>query len=555
VADDLPDWMKQPAPQASPEQLPQWMQPTAPAAVTAGGLGKAFASGLRGSVESMAGMPADLVDWEFSKAAQLAKSMGASPETLASIEAYRQKYQGATTPTVQAATDVAAQALPGGETIQDVTRHTPQNIPEQYFSTLGSFAPSVVGGEATIPARIARAVLPALGSETGAQLVPQHEAAARAIGGLGTSLLPAGMARTMTGFRSINPVRAANVDVLRQAGVRPTAGQATGFKPLQYLEAGATGQALAERQAENFSRAALAKAGITGESRATPEVLNKAFDDIGQRFDELAARTTTPLDQQLQNDLLNTTVNYQNLTGAPARAVEGIMDEVNAAATANNGVLSGESYKAIRSKIGRNLRGSSSPEIKTAMHDMQEALDNAVERGMGNSVPAEWRDVRNQYRNLKVVENAMTGSAEATAEGLVTPTKLGTATIQGPGSYARGTSGDYSDLARAGLNLLKPLPQSGTAPRLMFGGGLIGAGGAAGADLWANPQHVLPMAGSAAALLAGRQALRSRPVQDWLLDTAMGRREALNPMVAALLARQAFPAQQLPPVGPQGPLP
>src|SRR5438270_771317 len=78
---------------------------------------------------------------------------------------------------------------------------------------------------------------------------------------------------------------------------------------------------------------------------------------------------------------------------------------------------------------------------------------------------AAWNEARGQWRNWKAIERASTGAGSATAEGYLSPSQLRTAVVgQGRGAYARG-EGDLAELARAGEAVLRPLPQSGTAPR------------------------------------------------------------------------------------------
>jgi hypothetical protein len=163
------------------------------APVTATGLGKAAATGTRGGLEGLVSAPGDLVTWESRKAAQLAQYLGASPETVQSIQNYFTKpTRGpgvATTPDVQAATDAAVtKVLPKSISgpVQDVTRHQPQNKAEEWAQTGGSFLPSALlpGSLAT---RATRVLIPTAAVEgTGQvtrQLAPEYEDAARLVAG------------------------------------------------------------------------------------------------------------------------------------------------------------------------------------------------------------------------------------------------------------------------------------------------------------------------------------------------------------------------------------
>jgi len=119
------------------------------------------------------------------------------------------------------------------------------------------------------------------------------------------------------------------------------------------------------------------------------------------------------------------------------------------------------------------------------------------------------RRARREYRNFLVLERAATGAGENAALGLISPSALRNATVQqGRRAYARG-QGDFGQLARAGEALMKPLPQSGTSPRVgvqLVGAGIgsgLGAmmGGPVGATAGAVAGAIAPALGQA---LAGR---------------------------------------------------
>lgn len=311
---------------------------------------------------------------------------------------------------------------------------------------------------------------------------------------LAVSGITSGIRRAVTPF-STSPTRQSLVDALKREGVEVTAGQATGSQKLRYAESEIGGQAaqdIAERQGEQFTKAALKRAGIDAE-RATPEVIDNAFNRIGSQFDTLATRNTLKPDRKLQTDLVDTWKNYMSVTPPNARVpiVADTMTDINNALK-NGGVLDGKAYQSLRSRLDRVARGSSDPELASTLRDIRSALDDGMERSIAFTNPKDlgsWRKARNEYRNMLVLEQAATGAGENAAAGLISPSALRNATVskQGRRNYARG-NGDFADLARAGEGIMKPLPQSGTAPRTAVRNlwsslpSLIGAGagGAAG---------------------------------------------------------------------------
>lgn len=183
--------------------------------------------------------------------------------------------------------------------------------------------------------------------------------------------------------------------------------------------------------------------------------------------------------------------------------------------------------------------------------DLSTSLDDAFERTLqrnGNTADLDaLRQARNQYRNLLVIEKAATGAGSATAEGLLSPSQLKGAVVQqNRRAYARG-QGDFADLARAGEAVMRPLPNSGTAPRQHFqnlvtalGSGIGGVlGGAAGGPA-GGLAGVLAGAGAPSAAAYG---LMSRPVQAYLGNQAWlpGQAGAAGPsaLARALVAAEA----------------
>jgi hypothetical protein len=293
--------------------------------------------------------------------------------------------------------------------------------------------------------------------------------------GLGAPVATAAVAgaarRAVTPFAS-NATREGMVNTLAHEGVDVTAGQRTGSYGLRYAEnelGGRAAQGAMERQGEQFTAAALRRTG-TNAPRATPDVIDDAFTRVGQQFDDLAARNTLTADRQLGADLAVTFRDYAALVPESQRApvVQGILQDIVGAAHANNGALPGAAYQAARSRLDRMARGAASdPQLSDALRGIRNALDDAMERSISPQDAAAWREARNQYRNLIVVERAATGAGENAAMGIISPSQLRNATVTAHGrrNYARG-DGDFAELARSGEAILKPLPNSGTAGRL-----------------------------------------------------------------------------------------
>lgn len=362
--------------------------------------------------------------------------------------------------------------------------------------------------------------------------------AALAGGALGAVFPLAGAA-----FRKVvSPVAKAGADaaskLLAKEGVDLTAGQITGSKGLRFREAelgGNTAAAFMEKQAQQFTAAALKRAGINA-TEASHDVLDGAFTQIGQQFDDLAARNFIQPDQKLATDLQAAWRRFEGSTNPQTRpkVVERLIADIYG--SGNGKRMTGEWYKSTRSELGR-LSKSQNPELAEAARDLQFALDDAMERTMKVTNPADagaWKAVRGQYKNLLVIEDAATRAGAQSADGIITPQALRSAAIrQNKRAFARGRN-DFTDLADAGVSKMVPLPDSGTAGRLSAKavlplgaatgagiGGTVGnipgavIGGLAGAAVpWALGKAALSKAGRAYlsnGALAGGKALPALP--------------------------------------------
>ncbi len=336
---------------------------------------------------------------------------------------------------------------------------------------------------------------------------------------------------------TVSAERQAAANVLGNEGVDLSAGQITGSKGLRYAEGEIGGRAaenLMERQGEQFTSAALRRAGENA-PRATPEVIDNAFRRIGNQFDGLAARNQIIPDQRLVADLQGVVSEYTNLVPDAMRApvvrnvAQNIVDAIR------RGSISGESYQALRSQLDRQARTSgANNQLSDALYGLREALDDAMQRTLVRTNPQDlghWQQARRQYKNMLVLEKAATGAGENAALGLISPSQLRNATVQqGRRAYARG-QGDFAELARAGEALMKPMPQSGTAPRLRaqnIGAALVPtvAGSAAGGAYGAKEGGA---SGALFGALAGALAPRGAGA---LMMSPVGQRYLTNQVLA-----------------------
>ena len=352
------------------------------------------------------------------------------------------------------------------------------------------------------------------------------------------------------------------VGTLQQEGVPLTAGQVTGSRPLRYAEsvlsdtpgAGGRAGAIDEAQRGAFTAAALKRIGIDANS-AGPDVLAGAKQAIGNQFNILSGRNTATFDPQFGQDVGKVLNDYDGMTlpNQQAPIVQKTIDGFSQL----GGSMPGTQYQATRSNLSKAANGiaQANPPLSQALFGLRNALDGAMTRSITPEDASAWQDARDQWRNWKVIQQAATGAGENAAQGNISPAALRSATVgQNRGAYATG-QGDFADLARAGVGVMSPLPNSGTAPRMAIqhlanmGGAVVGAiaggltHGAAGGTEGLLAGEALAPAGPS---VLGRM-LMSRPIQAYLSNQALG--EAPRPLgtLKRLLlsneARNSIPAQ------------
>lgn len=411
--------------------------------------------------------------------------------------------------------------------------YEPKTIAGEYARTGGEFASGMLlpGGATTMLGKaVTNVAMPAAASETAGQLTKgtSWEPYARVAGGL---------AGGMFGAKKLGQQQRKAVETLKKEGIPITAGQQTGSSKLKYLEsssidtfgAGNRMKNIMEQQGKAYTEAALKrvgitkadlkKAGVADEALATPEVMDYAFTKMGKEFDDLARNASiTPkrwkpaaYTDRLQR-IKDVGKEYIETTPADKAMplVKNLSDEL-ADMVVNRRPMYGPQYQGYRTRIDQAQRGTQDAGTARALYEIKDWLDDMMSINATPAQKAAWSKVRREYRNIIPIEKAVLGAGEATATGLIPPARLSSA-VKGMDNrgYVRG-KGDFADLVRAGDTLLRPLPQSGTAPRqfLNMVGTLLGAG-VGGATTGGAGAVVGALAGPAALARAGTNRFTQR---------------------------------------------
>lgn len=507
--------MEQPSAVAPAATEPSWGD-------TAMDVGASLVSGVGRGVAGLAGLPGTVQDLANSG---LSWATG-MPELPRSPLSSSKMQEGLSTVT-GGASDYEAKTTPG-----------------EYAGTVGEFIPGALIPGGNISNLLRFGVLPGLASEGAGQLTEGTgiEPYARVAAALAAPMLPALASRAISPFSgAISPERQRAIAALQGEGVPLTAGQRTGSKGLQYMEAelgGGRAASMMDDQSRAFTEAATSRAGAQG--LATGDNLAANSDRLGKGFEAISARNTLVPDRQMAQDMAGVLTEYQKvLPTAQREIVKNMADDIVGTISKNGGSIPGDIYQKTRSRLSRMATNSKAdPEYAGALRGLRNTLDDAMNRSIRPEDASEWATLRKQWGNQKTLENAAAASGENAALGRISPGSLKQAASSGRrGSYAK-TQGDFDELARSGQAVMSPLPNSGTAGRIRaqnLGAPLLAGGGALAGGL---PGMV---AGLLAPQAAG-MALMSRPVQSYLTNQLAPNMSVIDPrtlsVVESLLANQ-----------------
>jgi hypothetical protein len=359
---------------------------------------------------------------------------------------------------------------------------------------------------------------------------------------IATPVIASAARRAVTPF-PMSPERQALADAARREGIPLTAGQATGNQALRYMEGAFESlpttagrqQGIADASRRGFNRAVLQRAGIA-DDLATPDVLAANAQRLGNEFTRLASQTTVQFDAPFVSAVSVAANRYGNKLPSQQRAVFGnyVRDILTDAATGQpRTTLDGAVYQQARSDLTRQVSAyqQNDPALSQALRQLRDALDEVAGRSVPPDMQDAWRAVRGQYSAQRTIERAI-GAGENVAEGNISPLLLRNAVnARDRRAYALGR-GELTELSRIGQMFMRPMPQSGTAPRAAMMGALTGAG-VAGVD-------PLTLAAGAAVPRAVQEVYMLPPVQRYLQNQALPQGAPSRNALAALMLQQGL---------------
>lgn len=388
-------------------------------------------------------------------------------------------------------------------------------------TAVGEAMPSMaIPGGAGVKTMLAAGAVPGLleYGTTGERLGKGALGAAGAGIGVGTVKAAGRLAKP---FSKVDDVaRDELVGIMKQNDIPLSVANETGNRSLKWIDSAldnlpwVADKQLASKQAqrEAYNRAVSRTFGDDS-ANLTPDVMNNARNKLGAKFQELSERNRLNFtDKQLQ-DVARIKFDLQRYgTDQNQRIVSNYLDDL-LSKVEPDGTISGRAYKEFDSSLGRRIRGTSDGDLRSYLGEVRDMVRNAMDDSISPEDQAAWRTLRKKYANLQMVADA----AKNSPTGEVSPARL-LQRINSQSKSAKFTGGgELGDLARAGKEILTPLPDSGTAQRAhwmrLLGEGGLGLGALSGVM---TPVTAASLAAGATVPLGVQKAMWGGPGSNYL---------------------------------------
>lgn len=316
----------------------------------------------------------------------------------------------------------------------------------------------------------------------------------RGVGKVANPMTPLGRAVSYAGKKVATPFartpeQTAHGDFLRSVGVEPSAGQYVGSQGLKYAEESLGNfEPIRMRQLGQYTREAASRAGVQvgNDGRLTTQAMASRYNQFTPEFQSFHTnpRAVLQRDPQFAISMTRAADEFERHATSGALPARARQEALNVSNQLSNGSLTAGQYHSFRSQWDKASTAGESVPLRAFYHDLVEALDASAARSIPRAERARFAQLRRQYRNYKILEQAWSGSGVMKAHGFISPAALASAASSGKrrGGFVRGR-GDYTQLAHAGQTVLGDQPPvTGAYPRAgaTRGGNILsGLGGAA----------------------------------------------------------------------------
>lgn len=374
-------------------------------------------------------------------------------------------------------------------------------------------------------------VAPTVMSEGGRELAEGTVLEAPAqIGGLLLGGKTLDVAENVLAGGKVDPSRLDAVKTLEDAGVQPTAGQATGQPTLGFAEeATRPGQAKRQAAVDQFTDAAITQAippsfrdRVQFEPGMMPQdKMEKLRKTLTDTMDELAARNSVPITTELFEEVFEVAQDYKKKLSTSEKSpfFEKLAEEMVDRASA--GQLQGAEFQRIRSDLSEltTKDGITRSAAVKVIRALEKAMGKQIAKGRNTEDIALYRDVRKGYSDLMILEAAAKRNKDVNFT--ITPSALASAARNKDAqSYVYGRD-TFSDLYRAANTVLTRADNpSGTAERLKaLIGPALTAGSAGALSMATGINPYMATAGVFAAPVIRNRALQSDALQKYFKST------------------------------------
>lgn len=414
--------------------------------------------------------------------------------------------------------------------------YEPKTKAGEVFQAGGQGLPfGLLGG---LRAALVEGILPSMTSEKAAQYVEGSaaELPVRLATGLLTPSAIEGGARLLKSGAldvpaPVTPERMSQSKQLEELGIQETVGQLSGDPNILAREAATQmGRTMNEKQLETFTKEVLRRAGITAD-RASTEVLDKRFIELGKEFEKFTENVAIPIDAELAENFSNAIFEAEEIfaaSGVP-KVIETLRDNF-LALQGGKRVISGKDFQSIMKKLATMRKRSTDATLVGLSAELKGQLVDALEKSVMSSgdtnLLRRFQKVKDQYRTLDSATQAVGGQSDEAMSGLIQPKALYAVEKNkiGKRAAARGKS-ELAELARMGKDIV-PLPQTGTTPRGTaegaFGAAAVGIPTAGGVALGSGGELADVLQSTGLAAVVGGGAARANARRNELIGTQAG---------------------------------
>lgn len=214
-------------------------------------------------------------------------------------------------------------------------------------------------------------------------------------------------------------------------------------------------------QIGDWQQAILKTVGIDSRS-ITPEVMDKAFEQVGKQFDSLGKGKKFPIPETFKQQVDEILQDAQITAKKDAienfhKGLERIYSNIG-----DDGLISGERLSLMRQELNKLSRKASDPDTQELLKDLEGAVIDIMTAG-DDVAKGVLSDAKQKYKNLIVIEPI----AQKAEGGQISPPLLANRVAKVYGrQYTRGKAGEIGDLARVGKELLPELGGSDTTQKM-----------------------------------------------------------------------------------------